>query len=143
MADRFIIHSLKPKLNPKEEDQIYPTIDALNKEELISVENQAGTVAWVLTQRGFDTIYPTDPDVAKAKIKEKIVNQFRSISARVGHCIDERWIIQKLIPSLNPKEQNEIDSTLREMEREGLITIGKKSEMMTIALAQHGFDTIY
>ena len=57
------------------------------------------------------------------KNKSKILGAFAAMSAKVGHCIDERWIVQKLVPPLNPKEQTEVEATLAEMKNEGLITV--------------------
>jgi len=96
-----------------------------------------------LAQNGYDTIYPTNPAAAKSKIRTAILEQFSSSSSKVGHCIDERWIVHKLIPSLNPKEQEQLDSGISEMEAEGLITVERKNSMTVLALTQKGFDTIY
>jgi hypothetical protein len=61
----------------------------------------------------------------------------------VGHCLDERWIVHKLLPSLNPKEQDQMNSTFREMEVDGVIKIENKNGLTVLVLTQKGFDSIY
>jgi hypothetical protein len=77
------------------------------------------------------------------KIKTQILDAFVAMSAKVGDCIPERWISQKLIPSLNPKEQAEVNGTIDGMKNEGFITVHRRSNMLDIALGQAGYDAIY
>jgi len=79
----------------------------------------------------------------KQKIIDLILQQFVSMSAKVGHCIDERWILHKLVPKLNPKEQAEIDSAIGDLQADGLIDVDRRTGILALALTQKGFDTIY
>ncbi len=143
IPDRWVLHTLIPSLNPKEQAEIQSTIDEMKNEGLITLDRRSDMPVMALSQTGYDTIYPTDPVEAKSKIRKAILNQFSSTSSRVGHCLNERWIAQNLIPSLNPKEREKLDSVLNEMAVEGLITIEKKHGMLALALTQKGFDIIY
>jgi hypothetical protein len=97
----------------------------------------------VLTEQGYDAIYPDNSAAAKRRIRESILRRFSSTSSRVGHCIDERWIAQNLIPSLNPREREKIDASVQEMVTDGLITLDHRANMKVLVLTQNGFDAIY
>lgn len=141
--ERWILHTLMPSLNPKEQAEVSATIDEMANEDLITATRRAGILTLALSQTGYHTIYPTDPVAAKAKIRTAILKQFSSSSSMVGHCLDERWILHKLIPSLNPKEQEQLDSALKEIEIEGLFTIKQNNGMTILVLTRTGFNTIY
>jgi len=141
--ERWILHTFNPQLNPKEQAEVEATIEGMKNEDLITVGQRGGMFVMALSQTGYDNIYPTDPVGAKAKIRTAILNRFSATSSKVGHCLPERWIVQNLMPSLNPKDQEQVNSTLQEMETDGVITIERKNSMIALILTQKGFDLIY
>lgn len=141
--ERWIIHKLRPALNPKEQQEIDSTIQDLIGREIITADNKSGLLVMALAQNGFDLIYPDDPASARSKIRGAILKRFADTQSRVGHCIDERWIIQQLLQSLNPKERLEVDATIDALVAEGLITTDQRMSMTVLVLTQAGFDAIY
>ena len=141
--ERWIIHKLRPALNPKEQDLIDSTIQDLIAREIITADNRSGLLVMALAQGGYDLIYPDDPDAARLKIRESILKRFADTQARVGHCIDERWILHNLLPTLNPKERLEVNATIDALVADGLITTDNRMSMDVLVLTQGGFDAIY
>jgi predicted transcriptional regulator len=143
MADTYILHRLKPSLNPKEENEIPSTISDLASEGLIKMEKRNGLNAFVLTERGFDYIYPTDAASARTKIRQSVKDLFASMRAKVDDCIPSRAFDINIVQSLNPKEKKEIDSALGEMADEDIIRIENRSGLPVIVLTKKGFESIY
>lgn len=141
--ERWIIHKLRPALNPKEQQEIDPTIQCLVDKGIITTSERSGMLVMALTQDGFDLIYPGTPESSRSKIRGAILKRFSDTKSRVGHCIDEKWIIHNLLQSLNPKERLEIDAAIDALFVEGLITIDRRMSMTVLVLTQAGFDAIY
>jgi len=143
IPERWILHELRPSLNPKEQMEIEPAIDDLRTQGLIEVEQRVGMRALVLTAAGYDAIYPSDPEAAKRKIREAILNGFSRSNSRVGYCLDERWILHQLVPTLSPREREQLDPVIRDMAQEGFIDLDTRRRMSVLVLTQKGFDAIY
>ena len=143
LSDRWVFQNLMPSLNPNEREQLEATLDKMKQNDLITLVSKGGISAIALGQAGYDVIYPTTPEEAKAKIRAAILNRFSSAASKVGECIDERWIVHKLLPSLNPKEAEQVNPAIQEMKDDGLISIDKKMGMTNLILSQKGFDEIY
>ena len=139
----WIIHKLRPALNPKEQDEIDATIQDLIARKIITADNKSGLLVMALAQGGFDLIYPNDPDAARLKIRKSILKRFANTQSRVGHYIDERWIIHTLVQSLNPREKLEVNSAIDALVADGLITTDNRMSMTVLVLTQVGFDAIY
>lgn len=75
-------------------------------------------------------------------IANKIMNRFRELNSRVDHVVDQKWIQFKLMPQLNPKEQDSVNDAIELLERNGFIEIAKRAGMVCLALTQKGFDAI-
>lgn len=140
--ERWIMHQLRPSLNPKELTEIDAAIAELRNEGIILVDRRAGMLALALTQKGFDEIYPANP-AAASKIRNLILGRFRDTSSKVGHCVDSRWIMHGLMPALNPREQGELDRAVQGMVDDGLIEVQEMRGMNALFLTQKGFDSIY
>ena len=143
LDERWILHKLKPSLNPKEQMEIDAAIDHLRTQKLIEVSRRTGMLALVLTVAGYDAIYPNDPAAAKKKIRQAILDGFSRSRSQVGHCLDARWIQHQVVPQLNPRESEQLEPAIHDMVQEGLIDVSKRSSMTILALTQKGFDAIY
>lgn len=141
--ERWIVHNLARTLNPKEQDELDSTIGHMVDAGLIEASKKSGMLVLALTQKGFDFIYPDDPVAAREKIRQAILSRFASTSARVGHFLDERWIVQQLVPQLTPKEQLELDASVKSLIDDGLVTAQPGIIGTAIVLTQLGFDAIY
>lgn len=140
---RWLIHGLLNKLNPKEQELLNPAIGDLVDSNLISIDERAGGQCLVLTQTGFDFIYPIDEQQVIGKIQRAILEQFRKTNSRVNHVIQIKWISMTLIPSLNPKEQELVDKAINDIIDQELISFENRSGMDCLVLQQKGFDLIY
>ena len=143
IPERWILHSLRPSLNPKEQMEIDPAIDDLRTKGFIEVDRRMGMQALILTVAGYDAIFPDDPEAAAAQIRRAILNGFAHLNSRVGHCLDERWILHKLTPTLTPRERDQLEPAIRAMAQDGLIDLDKRLGMTALILTQKGFDAIY
>jgi len=140
---RWIYHNLLNTLNPKEQELLNPAIDDLVKEKLITIEERAGGQCLVLTEKGYDLIYPIDEQQVIGKIQNVILSEFRKTNSRVNHVIQERWISMSLMPSLNPKEQELVEKSVNELIEKEQISFENRNGMNCLVLQQKGFDLIY
>lgn len=140
---RWILHGLLNKLNPKEQELLNPAISDLVDSDLISIDERAGGQCLVLTETAFDYIYPINEQQVIEKIQNAILAEFRKTNSRVNHVLQGRWISQTLIPSLNPKEQELVDKAINEIIDKELISFENRSGMDCLVLQQKGFDLIY
>jgi len=140
---RWIMHGLYSKLNPKEQELLNPAIGDLINSDLISMDERAGGQCLVLTEKGFDFIYPIDEQQVISNIQRTILGEFKRTNSRVNHIIQDRWISMTLVPSLNPKEQNLVEKAINELIENELISYENRNGMNCMVLQQKGFDTIY
>lgn len=143
IPERWILHTLRPSLNPKEQMEIDPAIEHLREKGILEVERRSGMLALVLTETGYEALYDDDSAASLGKIRQQVLDGFARTNSRVGHCLDEKWLLHHLIPTLNPKERDLLDPAIRAMADEGLIELGKRMSMTALALTQKGFDAIY
>ncbi|ABG58447.1 hypothetical protein [Cytophaga hutchinsonii] len=134
-----ISHAIFPKLNPKEQDSFNDTLKEMYDEGLILTEQRTGAFCIVLTEKGYDTIYPINEKDAIEKIGKSIMNRFLDTNSRVGHIIDNRWLNYGLTEDLNPKEIDLIDKSISNLIKKEFIVASQNG----ISLAQKGFDNIY
>ena len=137
--DRILYHNIVPKLNPKEQDELEPTINGMQDEGIITIENRSGSECLVLTKAGYDKIYPIDEDDAIEKIGQLILDRFAKTNSKVGHMVNDRWLGFELLEQLNPKEQDLIEIAVNKLIADDYVEFGNKG----IVLTQGGFDKIY
>lgn len=76
-------------------------------------------------------------------IENIILNRFRELNSKVDNVVDQKWIQFRLMPQLNPKEQDSVNDAITLLEQNGLIEIAQRAGMLCLVLTQKGFDTIY
>ena len=141
IQERWINQVLLRKLNPKEQNLLNPAINDLVNEGLITTEDRRG-FCLVLTEKGFDTIYPIDENEVIENIGNTIMQQFANTNSKVNHIIDYRWINFTLSKGLNPKEKDLIENAIEKLVKDGLITTEDRHGFCMV-LTQKGFDAIY
>ncbi|GHT68678.1 hypothetical protein AGMMS50239_34260 [Bacteroidia bacterium] len=141
IQERWFNHVLAQKLNPKEQELINPAINDLIDAGLATTDNKVG-FCLVLTEKGFDKIYPIDESKTVEKLCKKILGQFARTNSRVNHTIDSKWINSTLLNGLNPKEVVLVDAAIEKLVADELITIEDRHGWCMV-LTQKGFDTIY
>ncbi len=132
------LKSFAEKLNPKESDLLVLAIDSLVKNEFI-LKKEFGLV---LTEHGFNLIYPISEEEAIKKIGDIILNQFSKVNAKVNHVVDYHWINNILVPTLNPKEIDFLEKAITQLVNDGFI-INKDTNLFNMFLTQKGFEKIY
>lgn len=138
---RWITQVLIPRLNPKEQLLVNPAINDLVNDGLVTVEERSGQCL-VLTEKGFDLIYPIDENRAIENIGKMIMQRFVETKSKVNHVIDSRWINLTLLKRLNPKETALVEKAITQLVEEGLITTEDRHGFCLV-LTQKGFDSIY
>ncbi len=141
IQERWINQVLFRQLNPKEQELLNPAISDLVNEGLITTEDRRG-FCLVLTEKGFDTIYPIDENKVIEDIGATIMKQFASTNSKVNHIVDFRWINFTLSKGLNPKENALIEKAIEKLVENGLITTEDRHGFCMV-LTQKGFDAIY
>lgn len=141
IQERWINQVLLRQLNPKEQALLNPAISDLVNEGLITTEDRRG-FCLVLTEKGFDTIYPIDENKVIEDIGETIMKQFASTNSKVNYTVDFRWINFTLSKGLNPKENALIENAIERLVANGLITTEDRHGFCMV-LTQKGFDAIY
>lgn len=141
--ERWLNHILLPTLNPKEKDLVNDAIQELINDELVTTDNRAGGFCLVLTQNGYDRIYQVNSVEAIQKIKNRIMRHFEDTNSKPSHIIQERWLTQTLIPSLNPKERELVNAAIQQLIDSNYITYENKNGMNCLVLTQTGYDTLY
>lgn len=139
---RWVRFEFMAKLTPKEQALVIPAIDSLVHKGLITETTQMGGCL-VLTQKGFDTIFPLDPEAAIRRVKELILDGFNKRQSKVGHSLDQRWISQVLLPQLTPREVDVLDQVAEILVEEKLMTVEDRGSGVLFFLTQKGFDAIY
>ena len=76
-------------------------------------------------------------------IANRIMNRFKELNSKVDHDVDQKWIQFRLMPQLNPKEQDSVNTAITLLEQNGLIEIAQRAGILCLVLTQKGFDTIY
>jgi len=138
--ERWLKREILEKLNPKEQELVNPAIDNLVKEGFITIEDRRGN-CMVLTQKGYEELYPIDREKVINKIGVAILTRFAEQKSRVGHIIDERWINHNLIKKLNPREIELINDAINNIVNEGFATANNNP--FSLALTKKGFEHIY
>ena len=141
IQERWINQILSRQLNPKEQDLLNPAISDLVNEGLITTEDRRG-FCLVLTEKGFDTIYPIDENKVIEDIGATIMKQFANTNSKVNHTVDFRWINFTLSKGLNPKENALIEKAIEKLVENDLITTEDRHGFCMV-LTQKGFDAIY
>lgn len=136
------LHFLQ-QLNPKEKDLFPAAIDTLENNGYITVTNRAGMVCLVLTQKGFDYIYPCVPNEVIKKIQKLILNEFEARQSRAGHCIDQRWFLHQLLTSLNPAEKKYIEDAINNLVEQGIIICNPNDVLRFLVLTEKGYELLY
>lgn len=142
---RWLQKNLYDKLNPKECELIQPAIDSLAKEGIIEVANQHGAMSgyfMILTQKGYEEIYPIHPQQTIEKIGSAIMGRFRETNSKPNHVVDNRWLTQILLPKLNPRERDYVDSAIEDLVQQGHIT-KENRHGFCLVLTQTGYDQLY
>jgi len=141
IQERWINQVLFRQLNPKEQELLNPAINDLVNEGLITTDDKRG-FCLVLTEKGFDTIYPIDEDKVIEDIGVTIMKQFAKTNSKVNHTVDFRWINFTLSKGLNPKENALIEKAIEKLVENGLVTTEDRHGFCMV-LTQKGFDAIY
>lgn len=141
--ERWINHVFLPTLNPKEQAIINDAIQELVRDGLVTTDNRTGAFCLVLTQNGYDRIYQVDNGTSINNIKNLIMQHFEETNSKPSHIIQERWITQTLVPSLNPKERELVNPAIQQLIDNGYITFENKNGMNCLVLTQTGYDTLY
>lgn len=139
---RWLNINLVHKLNPKEQELYELAVADLISDGLVTTDDRLTGPCLVLTEKGFDEIYPIDERVVKDKIRNEILNRFRKQNSRPNHVIDQRWISHNLLSGLNPKELDYVDGVIKNLVDDELITTADRNGFCLV-LTQKGFDTIY
>ena len=140
---RWINKQFLPQLNPKEQDTYQDAVNELVNEGLIEVDKRAGGQALVLTKDGFDKIYDINKSETKKKIKNSIMSHFEDRNSRPNQVITLRWVRNKLVRNLNPKEQNLVEESINDLEKSGLIEFDKRALGECLVLTDAGYETLY
>lgn len=138
---RWFTQVLVQKLNPKEQELIDPAIQDLINAGLATSEDRHGWCL-VLTEQGFDKIYPIEETITINEITQKIMSRFAETNSRVNHTVDSKWIDFNLRKELNPKEDALVDTAIEKLVTDGLITVEDRHGWCMV-LTQKGFETIY
>jgi len=141
IQDRWFSQVLAGKLNPKEQELINPAITDLVNDGLATRDDRSG-FCLVLTEKGFDAIYPIDEAKTVDDLCKKILTRFAETNSKVNHTVDIRWINSNLTKELNPKEVVLIDTAIDKLVSDGLITTEDRHGFCMV-LTQKGFDIIY
>jgi hypothetical protein len=141
IQERWFTQVLSRRLNPKEQELINPAINDLVNAGLATTDDRHG-FCLVLTEKGFDEIYPIDETKTVEKLCQKILNRFAATNSRVNHTVDYKWINFNLLKELNPKESALVDQAIQKLVEDELITVEDRHGWCMV-LTQKGFDTIY
>lgn len=141
--ERWIRHTLMEQLNPKEQTLVNDAINELVQQGLVTTDNRNGAFCVVLTEKGFDHIYPIKENEVIEKIGSAILFQFAELKSKANHIIDKRWLHNNLMKTLNPKEQDLVNSGIDKLVERGVITTDKRNGMFCVVLTEKGFNEIY
>ncbi|AZA88689.1 hypothetical protein EG349_18885 [Chryseobacterium shandongense] len=141
IQQRWFTQVLSRKLNPKERELINPAIQDLINTGLATSEDRHGWCL-VLTEQGFEEIYPIDETRTINEIARKIIKHFSETNSQVNHTVDSKWINFNLRKGLNPKEDALVDTAIQKLVSDGFITIEDRHGWCMV-LTQKGFDTLY
>ena len=140
-AQKSILPIRSRRYNPKEQELINPAITDLVNDGLATRDDRSG-FCLVLTEKGFDAIYPIDEAKTVDDLCKKILTRFAETNSKVNHTVDIRWINFNLTKELNPKEVVLIDTAIDKLVSDGLITTEDRHGFCMV-LTQKGFDIIY
>ena len=141
--ERWIRHTLMEQLNPKEQTLVNDAINELVEQGLVTTDNRNGAFCVVLTEKGFYHLYPINENEAIEKIGSAILFQFAKLNSKPNHIIDERWFQHNLMKTLNPKEQDLVNSAIDKLVERGVITTDKRNGTFCVVLTEKGFNEIY
>ncbi len=139
IQERWINQVLLRQLNAKEQNLINPAINDLVNDGLIKTDDRSG-FCLVLTEKGFDAIYPINEDEVIERIGSIIMQQFADTNSKVNHVVDYRWINFNLSKWLNPKENALIERAIERLVENDLITTEDR-HVFCMVLTQKGFDS--
>ena len=139
---RWINFHFADRLNPKEKLLINDAVMLLKERGSITVENRAGMLCLVLTQQGFEEIYPDNKIKIINKIRYDIMNKFAINRSQVGDGLDQRWIELTYMMTLNPVEKKYVGEAVKSLHDDGLVVI-QMSAIPVLLLTQKGFEEIY
>ena len=121
--------------NPKEKN-VYPEVlEELVNEGIFEHKNEK----YVITEKGFDHIYPETIDMAVEQVKSDILECFRKTHSEIGHPLNEKIFDHQYRSQYNPKQKKAIGRAINKLIVEGLIE--KKNGK--IVLTEKGFNVIY
>ena len=130
------------KLNPKEQDLVEFAIQELVNNKLIYIDNRAGGQCLVLTEKGFNKIYPIDTEQALTQIKSRIMTRFEEQNSRPDDVIQTKWISMYLMQKLNPKEQELVNEAIKQLIQSELVLFENRSGMDCLVLTEKGYETL-
>lgn len=134
--------SLLSKLNPKEQDLLEPAIAYLIDHQFVELGEWMNQTSLILTQIGYDYLYPLDEAEAIKRIGAAILGLFEKAQARVGHGVPLRTIQFNLVDKLNPKERNLAPAAIQRLMDEGLVT-EQDGNLPSLVLTAEGYDRLY
>jgi hypothetical protein len=138
---RWLRFNLTDKLNPKEQELVNSAITDLVAYGKIAIDNRNG-LCLVLTQQGFEEIYPIADDSTKEKIRNMILTGFAKLNSKPNQILDSRWINFNLRSKLNLREMDLLEIWIDDMEKDGFITIEDR-QGFCLVLTEKGFNEIY
>ncbi|MCA8830313.1 hypothetical protein [Hymenobacter pini] len=139
---RWIQYNYMPTLNPKQQELVEPAIASLIEQGLVTEDNRMGGKCIVLTEAGYEKIFPLDNEVSIKRVKQLILEGFAKQRSKAGHGLDQRWLNFVLGPMLSPREVDVFEEAVQSLIEDGLIEEGT-SHMNVMTLTEKGFDTIY
>ena len=139
---RWLTNNIIDKLNPKEIGFVQMAIDSLVQEGFITIEDRRGP-CMVLTNKGYEEIYPINREVVIGKIGAAILHRFAETQSNVGHIVDARWINLVLVKKYNPKEIEYINDAISDLIDKGLVKQKEDTNDLCLVLQQEGYDAIY
>lgn len=141
--ERWIRHTLMGQLNPKEQALVNDAINELVEQGFVTTDNRNGAFCVVLTEKGYDHIYPINENEVIEKIGSAILFQFAKLNSKPNHIIEERWFQHNLIKTLNPKEQDFVNPAIDKLIKRGVVTTDNRNGMFCVVLTEKGFNEIY
>lgn len=128
--------------NPRERDLLEPAITHLLDHQLVEQGEWMNQTSLVLTQAGYDYIYPLDDEVTVARIGASILHLFEKAQARENHGLPLRTINFNLLDKLNPKERSLAPAAVQRLVDKGLVTQGEGS-LPSLVLTAAGYNQLY
>jgi hypothetical protein len=142
LDERQLRFNVYNKLNPKELTEVDQAIDSLTAQGFITTDTRMGMFCLILTEQGYDHIYPLNPQEATDRISLSILAVFARQHARPNHALDYKTLRFGIFDKLPPKEHDLAPAAIEQLITQGLVTEEDRYGKCLV-LTEKGYNGLY